>query len=94
MSNLCESNLCEFDCAVQVYCLGIILGQLLAHAYVTIIILFRFMRAVAYRWLIRWICGYLGWDNSRPLSACIYDHIRRKFPVRAITGFMASEERN
>ena len=32
---------------------------------------FRFVRAVAYRWLVRWICGYLGWDNTRPLPACV-----------------------
>ena len=39
----------------------------------------RFLRAVAYRWIIRWLCGYMGWENTRPLSACIYEDIRQKY---------------
>ena len=39
----------------------------------------RYLRAVAYRWLIRWLCGYMGWGNTRPLPACIYHEIRTKF---------------
>ncbi|XP_028408213.1 uncharacterized protein LOC114530791 [Dendronephthya gigantea] len=39
-----------------------------------------YLRAVAYRWLVRWFYGYLGCDNRRPLPACIYHHIMKKFP--------------
>ena len=49
----------------------------------------RFLRAVAYRWLVRWICGYMGWDNTRPLPACVYEDIRQKFngfSTRALIG--------
>ena len=38
------------------------------------------MRAVAYRWLVHWLSGYLGWDHTRPLPACIYHFIRTEFP--------------
>jgi hypothetical protein len=31
---------------------------------------------VAYRWIVRWVFGMLGWENSRPLPACLYNEIR------------------
>ncbi|XP_065059440.1 uncharacterized protein LOC135692765 isoform X1 [Rhopilema esculentum] len=51
----------------------------------------EYLRAVAYRWLIRWFCGYLGWDNRRPLPACIYHNIRTKFQTAATTGYADNE---
>ncbi|CAH3043429.1 unnamed protein product [Porites lobata] len=38
----------------------------------------EFIRAVAYRCMIRWLCGYMGWENTRPLPACIYHDIRSR----------------
>ncbi|KAK3755700.1 hypothetical protein QZH41_008947 [Actinostola sp. cb2023] len=40
------------------------------------------LRAAAYRWLIRWLCGRLGWDKTRPLPSCIYHYIRTKLPTQ------------
>lgn len=54
----------------------------------------QFLRAVAYRWLVRWICGYLGWDNTRPLPACVYDNIRQKFQSAQVHGYQSAEQRN
>ena len=55
---------------------------------------FRYLRAVAYRWLVRWFCGYLGWDNRRPLPACIYHHIRKKFSSGNSTGYSQTENKD
>ncbi|XP_044171409.1 uncharacterized protein LOC122955702 isoform X1 [Acropora millepora] len=54
----------------------------------------QFLRAVAYRWLVRWMCGYLGWDNTRPLPACVYDDIRKKFQCTQVHGYQSAEQRN
>ncbi|XP_015774327.1 PREDICTED: uncharacterized protein LOC107352513 [Acropora digitifera] len=54
----------------------------------------QFLRAVAYRWLVRWMCGYLGWDNTKPLPACVYDDIRKKFQSTQVHGYQAAEQRN
>ena len=54
----------------------------------------RYLRAVAYRWVIRYIFGYLGWDNARPLPACVYHHIRSKYPTNQFTGFASSADRD
>ncbi|XP_044170824.1 uncharacterized protein LOC122955039 isoform X1 [Acropora millepora] len=54
----------------------------------------QFLRAVAYRWLVRWMCGYLGWDNTRPLPACVYDDIRKKFQSTQVHGYQSAEQRN
>ena len=50
--------------------------------HVLILISYRYLRlrAVAYCWLVLWLCGYLGWDNLRPLPVYIYHHIRSEFP--------------
>lgn len=55
---------------------------------------FRLVRAVAYRWLIRWICGHMGWDNTRPLPACVYHKIRGAFPTAQVRGYQAAEQRD
>ena len=49
----------------------------------------RFIRTVGYRWIIRWLCGYMGWGNTRPLPACIYQNIRTRYatPHRQLTGY-------
>ena len=52
-----------------------------------------YLRAVAYRWIARWTFGYLGWDNARPLSACIYEHIRKAYAANYKTGFVPSANR-
>ena len=41
----------------------------------------RFIRAAAYRWTVRWLCGYMGWENTRPLPACIYQDLRTRYPT-------------
>ncbi|KAK3701249.1 hypothetical protein QZH41_012941 [Actinostola sp. cb2023] len=50
----------------------------------------EFLRAVGYRWLVRWLCGYLGWSNTRPLSACIYNNIRTKFQTHQLQGYSSN----
>lgn len=52
-----------------------------------------FLRAVAYRWLIKWMCGLLGWDNSRPLPACVYHKIRTVFQSDEARGYVSSHKR-
>ncbi|XP_065054113.1 uncharacterized protein LOC135690367 [Rhopilema esculentum] len=54
----------------------------------------EFLRAVAYRWLIRWMFGFLGYDNARPLPACIYKFIRERFPTGAKKGYKSSQQRD
>lgn len=44
-----------------------------------ITLIHRFIRSVAYKWIVRWLCGYMGWDNRRPLPSCIYHHIRTSY---------------
>lgn len=59
-----------------------------------LLFIFRYLRAVAYRWVVRWIFGYLGWDNTRPLPACIYNHIREKYQTaEAMVGYASAQER-
>lgn len=53
--------------------------HLLGSSFSFSIFLLRFLRAVSYRWLVRWICGYMGWDNTRPLPACVYHNIHWRF---------------
>ena len=53
----------------------------------------RYIRAVAYRWLIHWICGYMGWDNTRTLPACVYHNIRQKFQTVQTRGYQAAQRR-
>ena len=55
----------------------------------------RFLRAVAYRFIIRWLCGSMGWDNTRPLPACIYHEIRERFSSQgAHAGYLTAESRD
>ena len=54
---------------------------------------FRYLRAVAYGWFVRWICGPMGWENSRPLSACVYHRIRKELPSGRSRGYTPAEER-
>ena len=51
------------------------------------------MKAVAYRWIVRWMCGCLGWDNARPLPACVYNKVRSQYPTTSTHGFSSSTER-
>ncbi|XP_022786246.1 uncharacterized protein LOC111326499 [Stylophora pistillata] len=53
----------------------------------------EFIRAVAYRWTTRWLCGYMGWDNRRPLPACVYHNIRTKYHSQNTRGFAAAQDR-
>ncbi|CAH1242315.1 Hypp6571 [Branchiostoma lanceolatum] len=54
----------------------------------------EFRRAVAYRWLVRWMCGYLGWDHARPLPACVYNRVRTDFsPTGQARGYSSSQDR-
>ena len=54
---------------------------------------FRYLRAVAYRWVTRWIFGFLGWDNTRPLPSCIYHNIRTTFPDGQLHGYATAHQR-
>jgi hypothetical protein len=33
--------------------------------------------------LVRWIFGMLGWENSIPLPACLYNEIRKRYPSQS-----------
>lgn len=50
-------------------------------------------RATAYRFLVRWIFGPLGWNNTRPLPACIYNRIRQKYQTASTRGYSSAEQR-
>ena len=52
----------------------------------------RYLRAVTYRWLIRWLCGLLGWDNTRPLPACVYNLITKTYPTGDTAGYIPAEQ--
>ena len=55
-----------------------------------------FYRAVSYRLFISMVFGFMGYDNSRPLPACVYTKIRATFPKdidTAYTGYKSVEER-
>ena len=56
-------------------------------------ICYRFLRAVSYRWLAKWLFGRMGWENTRPLSACIYHHIRVTFPTGDAKGYVSGNKR-
>ena len=57
---------------------------------------FRYLRAVAYgsRWLIKWMCGLLGWENTRPLPVCVYNFIRKTYASADTTGYIPAEQRS
>jgi hypothetical protein len=55
-----------------------------------------FLRAIAYRLCISMVFALMGFDNSRPLPACIYTTIRTRFPKEKnteYTGYKSAEER-
>ena len=56
----------------------------------------RFLRAVAYRWIIRWLCGHMGWGNSRSLPACVYQEIRTLYGAAQAQhiGYVPAIDRN
>lgn len=54
----------------------------------------QMLRAISYRWLVRWICGYLGWDNTRPLPSCVYNVIRQKYPTEMTRGYQPGQQRD
>ena len=37
--------------------------------------------------------GYMGWDNTRSLPACIYHDLRTRFPTANSTGFKTTQQR-
>eukprot|EP00794_Sanderia_malayensis_P013079 gene13079-14422_t len=54
----------------------------------------EYLRAVAYLWIARYLFGYVGWSVTRPLPACIYQHIRAKYPTgQATTGYISAQNR-
>ncbi|KAK2570389.1 hypothetical protein P5673_005193 [Acropora cervicornis] len=53
----------------------------------------RFLRAVAYRWLVRWSSGYMGWNNTRPLPACVYHILRQTFYSEMTRGYQSGQQR-
>eukprot|EP00112_Aurelia_sp_Birch-Aquarium-sp1_P014956 Seg327.5 transcript_id=Seg327.5/GoldUCD/mRNA.D3Y31 product="hypothetical protein" protein_id=Seg327.5/GoldUCD/D3Y31 len=54
----------------------------------------EYIRAVAYRWLARWFFGYMGWDNTRALPACVYNFIRTTYQSGQSTGYATANERD
>ena len=54
----------------------------------------RYLRAVGYRWLARWLFGYMGPEKTRPLPACIYHDLRGRYDTYNTKGYLHSEERN
>lgn len=57
------------------------------------LVILKFLRAVAYRWLARWLFGPMGWENTRPLPSCIYHRIRSEFQTHETTGYVSGQER-
>ena len=55
--------------------------------------IYRFFRAVSYRWLARWLFGPLGWENTRPLPSCLYHKLRTQFHTHETTGYVSGQER-
>ncbi|KAK2555914.1 hypothetical protein P5673_022183 [Acropora cervicornis] len=53
----------------------------------------QFLRAVAYRWLVQWSCGYMGWNNTRPLPACVYHILRQTFYSEMTRGYQSGQQR-
>jgi len=56
-------------------------------------IYFRFLRSVGYRWTTWWLCGYIGWGNTRPLPACVYHSIRTKYHSNQSRGYASFTDR-
>ena len=57
------------------------------------LVILRFLRAVAYRWLARWLFGPMGWENTRPLPSCIYHRLRSELQTHETTGYVSGQER-
>ena len=53
----------------------------------------RYLRAVAHRLVVRWLCDPLGWENTRPLPACVYHDIRTCYFTRAAMGYSSAQDR-
>ncbi|KAK2554154.1 hypothetical protein P5673_024509 [Acropora cervicornis] len=47
----------------------------------------------AYHFLVRWIFGPLGWNNSRPLPAHVYHKIRQNFLTASTRGHSSADQR-
>jgi hypothetical protein len=54
---------------------------------------FRFVRAVGYRWMAKWLFGIMGWENTRPLPACLYHVFRTTYGSDHLQGYVAGHER-
>ncbi|XP_027049084.1 uncharacterized protein LOC113676609 [Pocillopora damicornis] len=52
----------------------------------------EFIRAVAYGWTTRRLCGYIGWENRRPLPACVYHSTRNTRQHRGYANVQDGEE--
>ena len=61
-------------------------------SFLTFMFTYRFIRAVAYRWTTRWLCGYIGWENRRPLPACVYHSTRNTRQHRGYGNVQDGEE--
>ncbi|XP_068723879.1 uncharacterized protein [Montipora capricornis] len=53
----------------------------------------EFVRSVAYRWVVRWMFRYMGWDNTRPLPACVYNSLRTKYSSHNVRGYATAQHR-
>ena len=40
----------------------------------------------------RWLCGHIGWNNRRPLTACVYHNIRKKFNMQQHMGYAIAQD--
>ena len=54
---------------------------------------YRFLHAVAYRWLAKWFFGYFGLVNTKGLLTCAYTFLWRKYPTCNARGFATTDER-
>jgi hypothetical protein len=52
----------------------------------------RFVRAVGYRWLAKWLFGYMGWENTRPLPACLYHELRSRYGSTHVQGYVLDKK--
>ena len=53
----------------------------------------RYVRAVGYRWLAKWLFGCMGWENTRPLPACLSHDLRNRYGSTHVQGYESGQER-
>ena len=63
------------------------------HNDIATVATFSFMRAGGSWWLVGWIFGILGYDNTQPFRACVYAGIRQRCRTFHATGYWSGKLR-